>query len=453
MPAFGTLFAAFIGKLPIPSEPTGFPSGRTVARKVIAMAWVRRQFQRTFFNQTPTANPAQISQTASGAVTGDLNAADADADPLTYTVTQAPTHGTVVIDADGTYTYTPTPNQDFTGDDPFTVEISDAGGGFHIHGLALFSPGGGHSVERLVTAHVIEAAATATIPVGENPGDLAVSRDGKRVYVVNYLDGTVSVIDTDTNTVINTFTLSTNTRGLTLSPDSTIAYVSNTGSGPVGPDFVAVMNTTTGTFTTIAVGIGPNDLAVNSTGTVVYVANGLGDTVSVIDTGSNTVIKTIPVGDNPEGVSFSPDGSVAYVANFDDDSVSVIDTGSHTVIKTISVGDGADVVAFSPDGTRAYVTNFNDGSVSVIDTSSHTVITIVPVGDIVIGVAVSPDGSAVYVNNLVAGNVSVIDTASNTVIDTIPVGTGPALVAFSPDGTHAYVTNSVDDTVSVISVV
>ncbi|HVQ52493.1 MAG TPA: hypothetical protein VMS92_20850, partial [Mycobacterium sp.] len=54
------LFAAFIGKLPIPSEPTGFPSGRTAARKVIAMAWDRRQFQHTFFNQTPTANPAQI---------------------------------------------------------------------------------------------------------------------------------------------------------------------------------------------------------------------------------------------------------------------------------------------------------------------------------------------------------------------------------------------------------
>ncbi len=45
--------------------------------------------------------------------------------------------------------------------------------------------------------------------------------------------------------------------------------------------------------------------------TVAYVANGTDNTVSVIDTATNTVTSTIPVGTAPSGVVFAPDGSRA----------------------------------------------------------------------------------------------------------------------------------------------
>ena len=42
----------------------------------------------------------------------------------------------------------------------------------------------------------------------------------------------------------------------------------------------------------------------------------IGDnTVSVINTATNTVSATITVGTNPNGISVSPDGSKVYVAN------------------------------------------------------------------------------------------------------------------------------------------
>jgi YVTN family beta-propeller protein len=78
------------------------------------------------------------------------------------------------------------------------------------------------------------------------------------------------------------------------------------------------------------------------------------------------VIATIDVGDAPAGVAVTPDGATAYVANVVDDTVSVIDTATNTVTATITVGDGPIFVAVSPDGTRAYVTNQADGTVSVI---------------------------------------------------------------------------------------
>jgi YVTN family beta-propeller protein len=45
------------------------------------------------------------------------------------------------------------------------------------------------------------------IPVGLNPRGLALSRDGRRLFVANRMDDTVSVIDTHTNRVASTITL------------------------------------------------------------------------------------------------------------------------------------------------------------------------------------------------------------------------------------------------------
>ncbi|MSY45465.1 MAG: YncE family protein, partial [Actinobacteria bacterium] len=56
----------------------------------------------------------------------------------------------------------------------------------------------------------------------------------------------------------------------------------------------------------------------------------------------------------------------AYVTDFNTDTVSVINTATNTVSATITVGDGPYGVVITPDGTKAYVTNRRDGSVSVI---------------------------------------------------------------------------------------
>jgi YVTN family beta-propeller protein len=79
------------------------------------------------------------------------------------------------------------------------------------------------------------------------------------------------------------------------------------------------------------------------------------------------VSATITVGDGPEGVAITPDGTKAYVTNCDDDTVSVIDTATNSVVGSpIRVGDGPEGVAITPDGTKAYVTNCDDDTVSVI---------------------------------------------------------------------------------------
>ena len=101
------------------------------------LEWVRRQVQHTLFNRTPTTayNPAENGQSVDGVITGDLHAVDPDGDPLTFTVTRAPDHGSVVVNSDGTFTYTS--NADFArtgGIDTFSIVVDD-GAAYRLPGV------------------------------------------------------------------------------------------------------------------------------------------------------------------------------------------------------------------------------------------------------------------------------------------------------------------------------
>jgi YVTN family beta-propeller protein len=106
-----------------------------------------------------------------------------------------------------------------------------------------------------------------------------------------------------------------------------------------------------------------------------YIPNRADNTISVIDTATNTVIATIPVGSLPAGVAVTPDGSKVYVANENGNNVSVIDTATNTVVGSpIPVGGTPICVAVNPDGSKVYVTNRADNTISVIDTATNSVL-------------------------------------------------------------------------------
>ncbi|TKE74647.1 MULTISPECIES: cadherin-like domain-containing protein, partial [unclassified Vibrio] len=60
-------------------------------------------------------------------VSGTLSASDEDGDSLSFSKSIEPSNGTVVIDENGDWTYTP--NENYNGNDSFTVEVSDGQGG------------------------------------------------------------------------------------------------------------------------------------------------------------------------------------------------------------------------------------------------------------------------------------------------------------------------------------
>ena len=211
------------------------------------------------------------------------------------------------------------------------------------------------------------------------------------------------------------------------------AYVSNYSDNTVTP--VDTRTDTAGP--PIPVGAGPDGMIV--TGGDLFVANNNSNNVTVIDTTTNAVIKTIPVGSIAADVSATPDGKTVWVTNFGDGTVQPIDVATLTAGAPVTVGTQPERLAVSPDGSQLWVANQGDGTASDVSLATDTVTHTITVGSAPFGVAVTPDSSQVYITNGGSSSVSVISSATDAVTATIPVGAGPQYVQISPDGTSAYV--------------
>lgn len=274
-------------------------------------------------------------------------------------------------------------------------------------------------------------AVVATIPGVYRPHGAAITPDGTRVYVTNYgYNRTVSVIDTKTNTVVDTVNgVGYDPGGIAITPDGTRAYVANRVSNNV-----SVIDTTSNVvIATVGTARYPASVAITPDGRYAYVANQTGFKITIINTATNLVENTIDDNTRHVGIDITPDGSRAYVANDIDSTFSVIDIASNTVIATVPTGGLYPFwVDISPDGSRAYIPNIGSNDVSIIDTASNSVVAIVPVGTSPYKAAVTPDGTKAYVGNVGSDNVSVIDTATNIVVATIAAGDAPLAMAITP---------------------
>jgi YVTN family beta-propeller protein len=225
------------------------------------------------------------------------------------------------------------------------------------------------------------------------------------------------------------------------------AYVANGMSNSI-----SVIDTETNVVTaTVAAGQGPQGIAVSPDESRVYVASVGTARLLTMDAATNSIVGSLSVGRGPVGVVLSADGRWIYVSNNGSNSVSVIDAGSSTLSATIGVGTNPHIgLALTPDQRHLYVPNsMGGGSVSVIETSSNTVSTSIDLGGNPVGIAVVPDGSRAYVANAGNSSVPVIDVSSQRVIESVPV-LHPLGIAASPTGPWIYVTDLASDSLLVI---
>ena len=318
---------------------------------------------------------------------------------------------------------------------------------------------------------------TQTIPVGDRPRGIAISPDGKEAYVANADDNTVSVIDTATKTVAATIAVGDEPQGVAFAPDGATAYVTN-----IEDNTVSVIDTATRTqTTTIAVGRSPQSIAaaVTPNGPRAYVTNFDDDTVTVIDLTTHTpLLDPIVVGEGPLGVAVTSDGARVYVTNFgaidtdkgDDngDTVSFIDTATNTVVDTDPETDGVQhlQVGVEPAGVAvipetalafikkelkvdAFVANFLDATVSAItEEDIHPELGTPSFGvafnrrfnavdNEPYGIAITPNGLRGYTTLYGARKdegevVQVFSTLAQQVVATIEVGRKPFAIAIGP---------------------
>ncbi|MGB0963913.1 MAG: Calx-beta domain-containing protein, partial [Mycobacterium sp.] len=97
----------------------------------VVLGAIRREIDRLFFNEGPSTAVSLSGQASPGIVTGAMNATDPEGDRLAYKVAQAPSRGSVVVDAAGNFTYTADSDLAATGGaDTFAIQVRDTG--FHL---------------------------------------------------------------------------------------------------------------------------------------------------------------------------------------------------------------------------------------------------------------------------------------------------------------------------------
>jgi YVTN family beta-propeller protein len=309
---------------------------------------------------------------------------------------------------------------------PYTPpSFSQPGGGLDV----AFTPDGSAAYVVNWSYNEVDVVDTATqtitnsIAVGLYPGYIAMAPNGAEAMVTNAGDDSVSVINTSSQAVVSTISVASDPDDIVFSPDGSKAYVLSIDSGD-GNGTLSVIDVATNTvIQSTSVPQNPQVLTISPNGDFAYVASALDDnddpvdgTVSVINLTTLTVTASIAVGSAPSSIAATPDGSRLLVANSGDGSVSVIDTGDNSVLATVELGNvSPETVAISADGSTAYTANVpnaaTNGSVSVIDIASESVSRTITVTGAPVGLAISPDGTQIYVTNL-DPDVSVINIPS-----------------------------------------
>ena len=331
-----------------------------------------------------------------------VRAQTAPFDPGSFVYT-ADEHGNSISAIDlavGSVTTVPIPvsphNVQITADRTRLLAVGEPASDGHGHGHSGGAHGGDEAKGRLLVldAESLASGVLDEIIVGAHPAHVVVDESGKRAFVTNAGDNTVSVVDLAARKLSATIGTGRYPHGLRMSPDEREVYVANVEDG----------------------------------------------TLSVIDASGLIELARIPVGSTPVQVGFTPDGSRVYVSLRDENRVAVVDTATRSLIGTIEVGRNPIQVYATPDGRSVYVANQGsdaepDDTLSVIDVASGVVVDTIRTGMGAHGVVVSSDGAWAFVTNIVDGTVSAIEVATGNVVASFPVGRGPNGITYrSPKG-------------------
>jgi YVTN family beta-propeller protein len=297
------------------------------------------------------------------------------------------------------------------------------------------------------------SAIIATIAVGKRPRGLALSPDGTRLYVpVSGLpkcpppipdeecaklprdrsaDG-IAVVDTRALIRIALFGGVSDPERVAVSRDGRRLYVSEEDAGRL-----AVMDSVHGrVLATAPVGSEPEGVRVSPNGRWVLVTSEEENTVTVVDAKSYAVLGKATVGQRPRDLAVTADSRIAYVSGEADATVyRMALPGGAPAAQLLKLRPGARPMGVALDAARGrlYVSTGRGSSVAVISLEGPSLLAEVATGGRPWGIALGSTGEKLYSADGPAGEVAIVDTGSLSVAAKIPVGKGPWAVVAGPE--------------------
>jgi DNA-binding beta-propeller fold protein YncE len=173
------------------------------------------------------------------------------------------------------------------------------------------------------------------------------------MYVSSVTAASVSVVDTQTDTIVRRY-LVPGVVGVHISPDGKTLYaVTALGVLALDPQTGQQVAPFLATGTLV-----PTWMTETPDGSKLYLADTAGDGVSVVDAHTMRIEKTIqfPFGTSPIIAKVTPDGKEVWLANGASSyGIAVISTATDTLTKVIPTNGMVAYVSFSPDSKVGYV--------------------------------------------------------------------------------------------------
>ena len=240
-----------------------------------------------------------------------------------------------------------------------------------------------------VTGDDLGSSVAGSLDVASKP-----NTKGQRLAVVALTaDNKLAVIDVERGVRLGEVATGIAPFGAVIARDGSTAYVTNWGGRlPKAGDLTASTGDTPGADKVVI-----DERGVASTGTVTH-----------IDLNTMTATHTIPAELHPTAVVWDEPRQRLYVANGNKDSITVIDTQRQSVVRTIALrpfsvhaaGIAPTALAITNDGQRLYVACGGINAVAVVLTASGRLEGMIPTAWYPNALALSGDGSKLAVGSM-----------------------------------------------------
>jgi DNA-binding beta-propeller fold protein YncE len=288
------------------------------------------------------------------------------------------------------------------------------------------------------TATIVDVASgrtLATLPTGNGPHEIVITRDGRTAVVTDYgaqIPGsTLTVIDIPDKRVVRTIALGAYRRphGIVMLPgDSTVAVTSEVNravlivhiaSGAIVKSISTEQN-------------GSHMVGVTADATRAWTGDIGSNTVTELDVPAGRAIRSITVPAQPEAVNVTPDGSEVWVGSNSTGVVSVVDVATGQVAPA-AMGIGWPYrVLFSADASLVLTPDLRGEQLRFLDRRTRNELGRLSFpGAVPQGIALSADGRYAFLSLSATGKVAVIDVAQRKVVGELTVGDTPDGVVYT----------------------